>query len=53
MRTTLTLDGDVAELSARQARARGQSLGKTVSDLVRRGPSATAPSTKKDGLVVF
>jgi hypothetical protein len=53
MRTTLTLDDDVAELAARQARARGQSLGKTVSDLVRRGLNAPTESTKKDGLVVF
>lgn len=53
MRTTLTLDDDVAELAARQAKARGLSLGKTVSDLVRRGLSAPTPSTDKDGLVVF
>lgn len=37
MRTTLTLDDDVAELAARQAKLRGVSLGKTVSDLLRRG----------------
>ncbi len=53
MRTTLTLDDDVAELIARQAKARGVSLGKTVSDLVRRGLRAPTPSTSKDGLVVF
>jgi len=53
MRTTLTLDDDVAELAARQAKARGQSLGKAVSDLVRRGLNAPTPSTDKNGLVVF
>jgi len=53
MRTTLTLDDDVAELAARQAKARGQSLGKTVSDLVRRGLSAPTASTEKGGLIVF
>lgn len=53
MRTTLTLDDDVAELAARQAKARGLSLGKAVSDLVRRGLTAPTPSTTKDGLVVF
>lgn len=49
----MTLDDDIAELVARQAKARGLSLGKTVSDLVRRGLSAPTPSTEKDGLVVF
>ena len=53
MRTTLTLDDDIAELAVRQARARGLSLGKTISDLVRRGLAAPTPSTGKDGLVVF
>lgn len=53
MRTTLTLDDDIAELVARYAKARGLSLGKTVSDLVRRAIHAPTPSTEKDGLVVF
>ena len=53
MRTTLTLDDDILELAARQAKARGVSLGKTVSDLVRRGLNAPTPSQAKGGLVVF
>ena len=53
MRTTLTLDDDIHELAARQARLRGVSLGQTVSDLVRRGLSVPTPSQNKDGLVVF
>ena len=53
MRTTLTLDDDVGEMAVRQAKARGVSLGKTVSDLVRRGLNAPTPSTDKGGLVVF
>ena len=53
MRTTLTLDDDVLELAARQAKLRGVSLGRTVSDLIRRGFSAPTPSQKRDGLVVF
>lgn len=53
MRTTLTLDDDVAEVAARQAKARGVSVGRAVSDLVRRGLNAPTPSTTKDGLVVF
>jgi hypothetical protein len=53
MRTTLTLDDDVFELAARQAKLRGVSLGKTVSDLLRRGLSASTPAQHKDGLVMF
>ena len=53
MRTTLTLDDDVFELAARQAKLRGVSLGRTVSDLLRRGLSAPTPAQDKDGLVVF
>jgi hypothetical protein len=53
MRTTLTLDDDILELAARQAKLRGASLSKTVSDLVRRGLSAPTPSRDKDGIVVF
>lgn len=53
MRTTLTLDDDILAAAARQAKARGVSLGRTVSDLARRGLHAPTPSTEKDGLVVF
>jgi len=53
MRTTLTLDDDIAELAARLAKARGLSLGKALSDLVRRGLNAPTPSTEKNGVVVF
>jgi hypothetical protein len=53
MRTTLTLDDDVLDLAARQAKARGLSLGKTVSDLVRRGLNAPTPSQARSGVVVF
>lgn len=53
MRTTLTLDDDVLELAARQAKLRGVSLGKTVSDLARRGLNAPTATRDKDGLVVF
>ncbi len=53
MRTTLTLDDDILEIAARQAKLRGASLSKTVSDLLRRGLSAPTPSEEKDGIVVF
>jgi hypothetical protein len=53
MRTTLTLDDDILERAARQAKLRGASLSKTVSDLLRRGLSAPTPSQDKGGIVVF
>jgi hypothetical protein len=53
MRTTLTLDDDLFELAVRQAKLRGLSLSKTVSDLLRRGLSAPTPCEVKQGLVVF
>jgi hypothetical protein len=53
MRTTLTLDDDVLELAARQAKLRGVSLGKAVSDLLRKGLNASTPSQEKGGVVVF
>ena len=53
MRTTLTLDDDILELAARQAKLRGVSLGKAVSDLLRRGLNAPTAAEDKGGLVVF
>lgn len=53
MRTTLTLDDDILELATRQARLRGVSLGRTVSDLLRKGLNASTPAEDKGGLVVF
>jgi hypothetical protein len=53
MRTTLTLDDEVLELAACQAKARGVSLGKAVSDLARRGLNAPTPSQARNGLVAF
>ncbi len=53
MRTTLTLDDDVFELASRQSKLRGVSLGRTVSDLMRRGLSAGTPTEKMNGVVVF
>jgi hypothetical protein len=53
MRTTLTLEDDILELATRQAKLRGVSLGKTVSDLLRRGLNASTPAQEKNGLVVF
>ena len=53
MRTTITLDDDIVAVVARHAKLRGVSLGKTISDLVRRGLSAPTPSQDRSGLVMF
>lgn len=53
MRTTISLDDDLFELATRQARLRGVSLGKTISDLVRRGLNAQTPARHEKGLLVF
>jgi len=53
VRTTITLDDDILELAVRQAKLRGLSLGKTVSDLARRGLNSPTLSESKDGIVVF
>jgi hypothetical protein len=47
------LDDDLIDVVTRQAKLRGGSLGRTVSDLVRRGLNAPTPSQDKNGLVVF
>ncbi len=49
----MALDDDLFDLVRRQAKLRGLSLGKTVSDLVRRGLAAPTPSQDRGGLVVF
>jgi hypothetical protein len=53
MRTTITLDDDVLELARRRSRLRGESLGRTLSDLIRRGLQAATPAREIDGLVMF
>jgi hypothetical protein len=53
VRTTITLDDDIFQLAARQAKLRGVSLGKTISDLARRGLSAPASARNERGLLVF
>jgi hypothetical protein len=53
VRTTITLDDDVQAEAARRADLLGVSLGKVVSDLVRRGLQVSPPVREVDGLVVF
>lgn len=53
MRTTLSLDDDSLMIARHFARSRRISLGKAVSDLVRRGVSRSQQTKKVNGLTVF
>jgi hypothetical protein len=52
-RTTIAIDDDLFDIVARQAKLRGVSIGRTVSDLLRRGLSAPTPTCAKSGVTVF
>jgi len=53
MRTTLNLDDDTLLLAKAYADSRALSLGKAVTDLVRRGLAAERPYHIVNGLCVF
>jgi hypothetical protein len=53
MRTTINLDDDVFQEATRRARILRISLGKSVSDIARRGLRSAPPVKEVDGLVVF
>jgi hypothetical protein len=53
MRTTLSLDDDIFRAVRNYAEGRSLSLGRAVSDLVRRGLAARTPTKVVNGLVVF
>jgi hypothetical protein len=53
MRTTLTLDDDVLAEATKRAEALGISVGRAVSDLVRRGLQTAPPVQEINGLAVF
>ena len=53
MRTTINLDDEVHDLVVRYAESRSVSLGRAVSDLVRRGLEAKRPVHTVNGLQVF
>jgi Arc/MetJ family transcription regulator len=50
MRTTINLDDDVLTAVKQYAESRSVALGKAVSDLVRRGITASRPTRLKNGL---
>lgn len=56
MRTTLNLEPDILSAARKIADARAVSLGKAVSDLIRRGleaGAATGPRASRRGFPVF
>lgn len=53
MRTTLNIDDEVLELVHRFAESRSVSLGRAISELVRRGLEAERPVRKENGLYVI
>ena len=53
MRTTLNLDSDALHIVQRFAKGRRISIGKAVSDLIRRSVSARVPTKMLNGLPVF
>ena len=53
MRTTLNLDDDVASIVKQYAEVRSLALGKAVSELVRKGITASLPTRSVNGLLVF
>lgn len=52
MRTTLTIDDDIIWQAAEQAKLRGVSLSRNVSDLLRRALNAPLRVEEKEGLFV-
>jgi hypothetical protein len=53
MRTTVTLDDDVARSAQEIARTTGRRLGKVLSDLARRGLKVSAGLAEKGGVPTF
>lgn len=53
MRTTLTLDDDVARAAQAMATASGKRLGQVVSELMRRGLRSAPGTASRSGLPVF
>ena len=53
MRTTVTIEADVFIAARKLAEARSESIGKVVSELMRRGLAAQTPVTIGSGFPVF
>ena len=53
MRTTLTIDDDAFQIARRVAKGRRISIGKAVSELLRKGAETPLPKKKVNGLMVL
>ncbi len=53
MRTTLTLDDDVADAAKALVQSTGKTLGKVVSDLIRRGLRSEMAASRHRGIPTF
>jgi predicted transcriptional regulator len=53
MRITLDLDDDVAEIARRLGRERTSTMGKVVSELIRRGLEPRIPAKTRNGVPLF
>jgi len=53
MRTSMSLDDDIVPVVKRYAAQRSVTLGKAVSDLVRRGLTVPAPTRVVNGVTIF
>jgi hypothetical protein len=53
MRTTLTIDDEALQIARRFAKGRRVSLGKAVSDLLRKSNETSFRTKKMNGLTVF
>ena len=53
MRTTITLDDDIAEVAAQYAKSRDLSLSKAIAELILRSTRKAARIKFVDGLPVF
>lgn len=52
-RTTLALDDEVFAIAKQYADSRSISLGRAVSDLIRRGLKARSAGREANGLIIF
>ncbi len=53
MRTTVTIDDDLLVAARNLAQAKGESLGKAISSLIRRGLVAQNRTASQNGFPVF
>jgi len=53
MRTSMSLDDDIVPVVKRYAAQRSVTLGKAVSDLVRRGLTVPGPTRVVNGVTIF